>query len=216
MINWFKRDTSKDYKGILRKAFPNALEKDLDVVFDVIPFNVNQVKLSDGTIHKVDNLIHGYFKNIKLEDEELSIPYRIYFNEPNADKEKILTESQRTILNCIYLKHHNGFIRQKRLERLEQSHQYWITPFTFQLLGEYVFEILEVLDNQLDSRRLDNYKKFAVENPKYYRQTESRMISYWNEYYRYKFPKLKLYIGKIIFDRIKAKAIGKKSTGAGL
>ena len=50
---------------------------------------------------------------------------------------------------------------------------------------------------------------FAIENPKYYQQTESRMISYWNEYYRRRFPKLGIYPGRIIFDLIKAKAISK-------
>jgi hypothetical protein len=29
------------------------------------------------------------------------------------------------------------------------------------------------------------------------------MISYWNEYYRFQFPKLKYYPGRLIADRIK-------------
>jgi len=46
--------------------------------------------------------------------------------------------------------------------------------------------------------------KFIRDNPKFWMQTESRMISYWNEYYRRPtFPKLKDYIGKQIIDRIK-------------
>jgi len=35
------------------------------------------------------------------------------------------------------------------------------------------------------------------------------MISYWNEYYRYKFPKLKEYLGFEIVDRIKKRMLNR-------
>lgn len=210
MLNWLRKDKTKDYRSRIKKSFPSELEKDLEVVLDIIPLDNDQVELNDGNIHKVENLIYDYFKDIKLDSENLSIPYRVYFNEPNKDKENSLTDVQKAILNCIYLKHHNGFIRQKRLVLLGKNYQYWTTPYTFQLLGEYVFEILEVLDEQLDDNKLENYKRFITDNPKYNQQTESRMISYWNEYYRRRFPKLKNYVGRIIFDQIKTKEIGKR------
>lgn len=210
MLNWFKKDKTKDYRSRIKQSFPHKLKKDLEIVLDIIPLDNDQVKLNDGNIHKVENLIYDYFRDIKLDNENLSIPYRVYFNEPNQDKENTLTDIQRAILNCIYLKHHNGFIRQKRLEQLGKNYQYWTTPYTFQLLGEYVLEILDVLDKQLDDNKLENYKRFTIENSKYCQQTESRMISYWNEYYRRKFPKLKNYVGRIIFDQIKTKEIGKR------
>lgn len=210
MLNWFKKDKTKDYRSRIKKSFPDKLDKDLEIVLDIIPLDNDHVKLSDGNIHKVENLIYDYFKDIKLDNENLSIPHRVYFNEPNRDKENTLTDVQKAILNCIYLKHHNGFVRQKRLEQLGKNCQYWTTPYTFQLLGEYVLEILEVLDEQLDDNKLENYKRFMTENLKYYQQTESRMISYWNEYYRRRFPKLKTYVGRIIFDQIKTKEIGKR------
>jgi hypothetical protein len=209
MLNWFKGNKHSKYREILLNAFPQTLKKDVESVLDILPFEVNDVKLCDGKIHKVENLIHLDFQTVLLEGEHLSIPNRLYFNEPELEKEQKLTNSQKVILNCIYLRHHNGFVRQNRLEKIN-SNEYWITPFTFKLLGEYIFEILEVLDGQFDNNKLENYKRFAIENPKYYQQTESRMISYWNEYYRRRFPKLRLYLGRIIFDHIKTKAIGKR------
>jgi len=210
MIDWFKKDRFKDYKERIKKAFPKSLEKDLNVVLEIIPFSENNIKLCDGNTHKVDNLIHESFLILRLENEELTIPYRLYFNEPDPYKEKVLTELQKAILNCIYLRHHNGYLRQKRLEELKSSYQFWVTPFIFQLLGEYVFEILEVIDKQLDDKQLENYKRFVIENPKYWQQTESRMISYWNEYYRQRFPNLKDYIGRLLFDQIRIKTLGKR------
>ncbi|HEV8507499.1 MAG TPA: hypothetical protein VGQ53_18935 [Chitinophagaceae bacterium] len=154
----------------------------------------------------MDSLIHPTKHSVILDGEQLTIPYRNYFNEPTLEKEKLLTPLQRTILNCIYLRHHNGFVRQKRLEQLVDSDDYFIVPYTFQLLGEYVREILEVLDRHVNYKTIDNYSGFIAENKKYWQQTESRMISYWNEYYRNDFSKLKEYIGKKIVDRIKANA----------
>lgn len=208
MIKWFKGNKHSKYREILLNAFPKVLKKDVETVLNILPFEVNVVKLCDGQTHKVENLIHPDTLTVKLNGELLTIPYRVYFNEPEIEKEKNLTNQQQSILNCIFLRHHNGYLRQNRLEKI-QNNEYWITPFTFQLLGEYVLEIIEVLDDQIDDNKLENYKRFASENPKYYQQTESRMISYWNEYYRRKFPKLKLYIGKIIFDQLNTKEIGK-------
>ncbi len=188
-------------------SFPATLRPDVGKAIEVLPLNEHNVLLAGGQIHQVDNLIHSDEQLVLLGKELLRIPYRLYFNEPNPDKEKLLTDQQKTILNCIYLRHHNGFVRQKRLEKLVDTTLYFITPYTFQLLGEYVIEILEVLDRHINDKTIDTYVDFVNENRKYWQQTESRMISYWNEYYRRpKFPKLKDYIGKQIVDRIKTNA----------
>ena len=209
MINWLKGNKYLKYREILLNAFPQTLNKDVGSVLDILPFDVNEVKLCDGQPHKVENLIHPDFQTVTLDGELLTIPYRIYFNEPEIEKERTLTNLQKSILNCIFLRHHNGYIRQSRLEKIDNS-EYWITPFTFQLFGEYVLEIIEVLDRQLDDKKLENYKRFVNDNSRYYQKTESRLISYWNKYYRRNFPKLKNYVGRIIFDQIKTKEIGKR------
>lgn len=76
------------------------------------------------------------------------------------------------------MRHHNGFVRQKRFEKLNEISDYWTTPFLFQLFGEYVIEILEVIDKQSTNKQLDNFKQFKHDNPKCFVQSESRMISY--------------------------------------
>jgi hypothetical protein len=203
MTNWFKKENYKDYRDRLLNAFPLTLKDDVAVVLDILPFDVNEVTLCGGQIHKVDNLISTNSLTVQLDTKPLTIPYRLYFNEPDKAKESKLTGTQKTILNCIYLRHHDGYLRQRRLEQLVDKNEYWVTPFTLQLLGEYVFEILVVLDKHLTDNHIDNYDRFINENPKYWQQTESRMISYWNEYYRRQFPKLKDYLGRQMADRIK-------------
>ena len=204
MIKWFMTDKKKDYEERLLKAFPESLKPDILVVTDILPLDNNKVKLSNGEIYKVDNLIYPSSITVRLNGELLAIPYRLYFNEPDKEKEDKLTDNQKTILNCIYLRHQDGFLRQKRLEKLIDNKEYWILPFMFQLLGEYVFEILVVLEKHISEKNIEDYIRFKLENPQYFQQTESRMISYWNEYYRQpQFPKLKDYIGKKLIDKIK-------------
>jgi hypothetical protein len=203
MTNWFKKENYKEYRDRLLNAFPLTLHDDVTAVLDILPFDINDVRLSGGQVHKVDNLIHPNNLTVQLDAKPLTIPCRLYFNEPDKAKENNLTDTQKTILNCIYLRHHDGYLRQRRLELLADKNEYWVTPFTLQLLGEYVFEILVVLDKYLTDKHLVNYDRFINENPKYWQQTESRMISYWNEYYRRQFPKLKDYLGRQLADRIK-------------
>ncbi|MER2999321.1 hypothetical protein [Pontibacter populi] len=175
----------------------------MESVVKILPLEKNDVKLCDGQVQKVDNLIHSTELTIKLMGEELTIPYRLYFDEPDIDNENNLTDRQKTILNCIFLRHHNGYLRERRLKKLINQDEKWIIPFTVQLLGEYVYEILEVLEEHINEKTIDDYHSFTEENPKYWQQTESRMISYWNEYYRRKFPKLKEYLGTALVKRIK-------------
>jgi len=193
-----------DYKERLLKAFPESLRQDVIAVVDMLPLDNRNVRLCDGKIHKVDNLIHPSSFVVHLNNKLMTIPYRLYFNEPDKEKEDKLTDNQKTILNCIYSRHHNGYIRQKRVEQLIDKKEYWLIPFTFQLLGEYIYEILEVLEQHINEKNIENYIRFRGENPLYFQQTESRMISYWNEYYRRpRFPKLKDYIGRKLINRIK-------------
>jgi hypothetical protein len=209
-------------RNLLTNAFPPALRQDVEEVIKVLPFD-RKVLLADVQIHQVDSLIHSNEQTVSLDSEVLKIPYRIYFNEPMGEKEKQLTLLQKTITNCIYLRHHNGFVRQRRLEQLLNCNDYFVIPYTFQLLGDYVIEIIEVLDKHVNDQTISNYIKFIDENPEYWQQTESRVISYWNEYYRrpiypeYLPPKHATrneYIGQQLVDRLKkANALRFKNKG---
>ena len=75
--------------------------------------------------------------------------------------------------------------------------------FIVQLIGEYIYELLPIIDKKINKNTLNLYIEFKNKNPKYWQQTESRVISYWNVYYRNKFPKLNEYLGIKIIERIK-------------
>lgn len=136
----------------------------------ILPLDKYEVSLCDGQVHHLDNLIHPKELTIKLNGEKLTIPCRLYFDEPDIAFENKLTERQKVVLNCIFLSHHNGYLRERRLKKLVDSNENWIVPFTIQLLGEYVYEILEVLDEHINDKTLNNYKLFTDENPKYWQK----------------------------------------------
>ncbi len=88
--------------------------------------------------------------NLIFKNETLRIPYRLYFDEPNPELENTLTDKQKDILNCIYLRHHNGYLREKRLNLLSNKSEKWTVPFIMQLLGEYVYELLPIIDKKVN------------------------------------------------------------------
>jgi hypothetical protein len=81
-------------------------------------------------------------------------------------------------------RYHDGFVRQKHLERIIGSENIWIPPFVIQLVGEYVIEILQVVDHNLSNLNVSIYEQFIWWNPEFMALTERRVASYWNEYYR--------------------------------
>jgi hypothetical protein len=149
------------------------------------------------------DLISSDSYEIYVNGEKLKIPVRIYFNEPKEQDENLLTKKQKDILNCLYTRHHNGYTREKRLKKISEKPEKWKTPFLVQLLGEYIYELFPIIDKRVNKETLEFYQEFKSENPKYWQQTESRIASYWNEYYRSKFPILKDYLATEVVNRIK-------------
>lgn len=178
-------------KKELIMCFPLNLKEDVQIVID-------KLIIKDGDIHE-----QTY--NAKINNTFLTIPERIYFSEPTSEN---LTTIQKYILDCIFTRHHNGFIRQKHLRNLLLCTDYWITPFCFRLLGEYVKDILPDIKVQIENN-IENYLCFINENCELYNRTKSQMISYWNCYYRKEYPNPKLYIGFQIFSDLE-KAYSKR------
>ncbi|RAJ80251.1 hypothetical protein CLV59_105359 [Chitinophaga dinghuensis] len=184
-------------KETLLNAFPKTLQSDVMAVLEILPLN---------SVYPIDdcNMVSDPIQAIRLDEEELFIPYRVYFDEPASMIVARLTGIQKTILNCIYLRHYDGFVRQKHLEALGERNEYWTVPYLLQLLGEYVFEILEVLDKVITEKNIKNFSRLTKENPKFWQRTEDRMVSYWDVYYRWgRFHKLQDYLGMQIADRIR-------------
>ena len=174
----------------IAKAFPEFLKDDVLSL-------LNKVSLKSGL------QISDTFFTVIVNGEKLDIPYRIYFEEPN---EKNLTGTELLILNCLFTRHDNGFIRQQRLERIFASNEYWVSPFIMQLLGEYVVEILFTIETNLSDKWINNLTLFIEENTSFFETTKRRVISYWDCYYRNNFNVKENYVGFQILEKLEKNA----------
>lgn len=69
----------------------------------------------------------------------------------------------------------------------------WVVPFVIQLVGEYVLEVILLLDSQSRLFRQPDFITFARTNPGFIDRTKQRAISYWDCDHRHRYPKLERY-----------------------
>lgn len=173
-------------REIFINAFPTSLTNEVNSLLD---------KLNWTTENKSTECFY-----INFEGQTIKIPYRIYYEEPLQHN---LTQTETFLLDCIFTRHHNGYIREKRLRRIITADNYLATPFIAQLLGEYVIVILDVIKENLSSNKLDNLIRLKTDNPKFFKLTEKRIQSYWDCYYKWTAPKKTDYVGFQILKAMK-------------
>jgi len=158
----------------VQNAFPQHLSADVAVVTRTLP----------APIHETSSDRVG---EILVAGERLHVPGRVYFPENAPDPG--LSAQQRLILACIYTRHHDGHVRQRALERIVDTCEPWIAPYVVQLLGEYVVEVIRIIEERLPESYSATYGAFLDENPRFAFLTRQRAVSYWSCYYRRDYPK---------------------------
>ncbi|EWM13456.1 hypothetical protein [Kutzneria sp. 744] len=146
-------------------AFPARFAADARVAVEVMP----PPRLWNATPFEVE-----------VDGETVAIPDRLYHVEPTPAAESGLTATQRLILDCLYTRNNDGWVRQRRLATLLDSTEPFVAPFVLKLVGEYVLEIVRTIEDAAPGP----YPDFAARNPAFVGLTMARVISYWNEYYR--------------------------------
>src|SRR5438876_380409 len=111
---------------IIQQAFPSDIHEEVKTIFE---------KIFIKAIHKTSQ-----FFSVTIAGEELKIPYRIYYEEDLLSHLNSLTQIQQDIINCIYSRHSDGFVRQKCISKIIASNYSWVTPFIIRAVGEYVIE----------------------------------------------------------------------------
>ena len=172
---------------MIQKAFPSYLQKDADKIADFLQQNDPKSFKTIGT------------EVVCLNGEVLELPQRVYFGEFNTQN---LTLVQEQMLNCLYLCHCNGHLREFYLRELLAVKEDFVLPFIAKLFGDYVIEILEVLHRELPNNICDRLKVFFRKNPLYQKRIESRIASYWDLFYRNAQSDFKKYIGYQLFQTI--------------
>jgi hypothetical protein len=152
-------------------SFPLFLRDDVEAVVRTLPEPRFATVLSD--------------LQIKVDNELLEPPDRIYRPEPAAERLIPLPPAQRLILHCLYTKHHDGYVRERHVRTLLQHKvTNWAIPYVLALLGDYVREIGQAITDEADSFDREVVVEFANGNPAFMRRLRSQVVSYWNEYWR--------------------------------
>lgn len=178
--------TSRSNEELIR-SFPIELSGEVRAVLSVLP----EDRYSSG----------WSFFSVRFGEEFLSVPYRIYF-DLHFLQTVHLTPLQSELLDCLFTRHHDGVVRQKHLERIIRSRNRWVPCFIVPLVGEYVVEILRVIEANLPQVDTGAFADFARANPDFLAVTAKRVRSYWDCYYR-SIPQEK-YPGFLIMDFLKS------------
>ena len=121
--------------------------------------------------------------SVKLNSEALKIPTRIYSGK--VEGYELLPALQKHLIDCLYTRHYNGYIREENLKKTILLNEPWAVPYIVHLLGEPVIEIIQVIDDNIDELDKKIYSTFINENVSFYEKTKDRVASYWNCYHRH-------------------------------
>ncbi len=167
----------------LARAFPSAVRASLSDALAQLP-------TSDyAPLGSIASSNWREWPGITVRGEPVEIPARIYNPYPPTD---LAPKGSLPALavDCLYTRHHDGFVRQKAVQRILAFEEPWTVPFVIQLLGEYVIEICEDIrryaETDLPQRpnMVREFRSFAADNPDFIVLTEQRATSYWECYYR--------------------------------
>ncbi|MEH6942647.1 hypothetical protein V7014_12490 [Bacillus sp. JJ722] len=172
----------------LKQAFPSYLREDVGEVLEVMP----NYKTNDD-----------YFA-VKMYGGTIRIPERLYCEELPSEVISSLSDRKKKIIFCLYMRHYDGFVREKNLSRILSvpNIEKWVLPYILRLTGEYVVEILEEINRHMDIINNRTLYSFINDNPKFYMRIKSRVASYWDCHYRQKYPNKEEYVGFRILQSI--------------
>jgi hypothetical protein len=119
---------------------------------------------------------------VRLDGESLFIPERVYYAVPALMAATQAGGNVGLIALCLGTRHHDGFVRERCLRQLLDAREAWTVPFVVRLAGEYVAQIVALIEERLPSLDATLYGKFLRENPGFLATTERRVTSYWYAY----------------------------------
>ena len=161
---------------IIQKAFPIEIREEVNSLL---------MKFSVETKHSTIR-----FESVVIGQEKIEIPSRIYYNPPYSLTDSKFKQVEKEIINCIFSRHNDGYIRQKAILNIIGSDNNWTVPYIVRIIGEYVIEILKDIDNNFEIINKYNLTSFVLQNPEFYNRTRSRVMSYWHCYFRRQFPEI--------------------------
>lgn len=147
---------------------------------------------------------HGFV--VQVRDEQLQIPYRVYYDENRLLECSSRAQEQGWIALCFATRHHNGFVREQCVRKLLVVEEDWVVPFVTQLVGEYVIEIVQAIETEIAKLNPQIYSDYFNANAALLGTIARRVVSYWNVYYRTRYPRLADYPAQRVLEVLRKNA----------
>jgi len=172
-------------------GFPLGMEQTVNELIEYLP---------NLTKYDVWNAENSKRNTYLLGGQIISFPDRIYFDEIEEDVFSNMSDIEKMIINCIYSRSCNGFVREKHIRNLLLiEYPEWSIPYIVKICDEYIIDILQLVYENLKDKNTNAIKEFCDNNYISFCKSYNRMISYWNEYYRWDCYRYKNYVGRKLF-----------------
>jgi len=198
----------KEFLNAQIKAFPKECREDVIFVCRQLSYR----NLCNSSLYCRDFFIQdGKDYDWQTSNgEQIQIPSRIYITDQPDSVQSGFSERQKMIYHCMFSRSCDGYIREEHIRWLLSSVlPEWAKIYIIKICGEYVVEILQAVYGFLSKVDCTEYKQVCALNLKNMQSGHSRMISYWNEFYRYDCYRYQDYIGKKLY----AECFGYRKTG---
>ena len=169
---WLQKKHSDRTISRIVSAYPSALSEEVKNALNVVPSAKLEPTESD-------------IGQVRVADEMLHIPSRVYFPEPDRHALARLSPVQKPLIAALYTRHHDGFVRERWVKELINTSTEWVPPFVIQLIGEYVIEIIWLLSSRREALKHEHYFRFIQGCSELADLTCRRIVSYWECYFRH-------------------------------
>lgn len=169
---------------------------------DAFPYEYRAI--AEAVARELTNFVDDEYRKpstrMQVARNTIYIPRRLHFL--SAVESANFSERAAPFVKCLLTRSTDGYLRQRALKSILNLRQPWIVPFVVPLVGEYVVEILEDIQSALPSLDQGLYSNFVRENRDVMRLIRSRAASYWDEYYRERYPDRAAYPGLLVLRRL--------------
>lgn len=121
---------------------------------------------------------------VTCDGETIKIPGRIYQPALSESQFSALRPMEQAIAACWLTRHHDGYVRERFLRALPAFDSSWVIAYVVALCGEHVVELLHSIWQRRSLFDVAVLGLWLRENPEFYSRTRSRIVSYWDCYYR--------------------------------
>jgi hypothetical protein len=188
--------------GMDLTAFKNGFP---DYLSDKVSRVISTIRKSKRYPKRKYECTDGYnssSEKYRLSDNSaVSFPYRMYLEDDDALYTDITDIDEKLIFDCIFTRNCNGFLREKHLKNIIACDTIpeWCMPYILRLSSEYVVEIVNTIYDGLKEKDNADLTSFCRNNLLICKRAYSRMVSYWDCYYRRDWIKLRDYVGSKLY-----------------